>query len=266
MLSRIVLFSVGCAVFNISFAATSDIRLSNNQISLQSISTNVDYTETNSTGVLDTEDGRVPGFAVAFSSMKNGWIKSEYFYADLDYSRGSTRYIGAYLNSGAGYGSVVDRSGAVLLNYSFRYGKGLTLNGSTMLTPFAEFGYHYWDRGVNYGETYTHNYTGLGALLQYSPSQSFVFSLNGLYGNTQNSHIKVLSGNGVSGFAGPLGDSTYTRIGLAADLRVDDNIYAKVNVERTQFIYGQSANYNGYYEPDSSTNYTIVKFGLGHTF
>jgi hypothetical protein len=271
VLNRIALLSLSCALCNVAHAATSDIRLSNNQVSVQSISTNVNYTETDNTGVLDTEDGPVPGFSLALSSMKNGWIKSEYFYTDLDYSRGSTRYIGAYLNSGAGYGSVVSRSGAVFVNYSFRYGKGLTLNEATMLTPFFEYGHHYWDRGINYGEVYNHSYTGLGGLLQYSPSQSFVLSLNGLYGNTQNSHIKVVGGGTSTGFAGPLGNSTYTRIGLAADFRVDDNLYAKVSVEQSRFSYGISARYNiggGYvgWEPDSSTSYTIVKFGLGRTF
>ncbi|MDP2805920.1 MAG: hypothetical protein Q8O24_08260 [Gallionellaceae bacterium] len=271
MLSRIVLLSIGCALLNTALAATSDIRLSNNQINLQSISTKVGYTETNSTGVLDTEDGPVSGFAVSLSSMRNGWIKSEYLYADYDYSKGRTRYIGAYINGGGGYGSVVSTSGAVLSNYSFRYGKGLTLNNSTMLTPFAEFGHHYWDRGVNYGEIYTHYYYGLGGLLQYSPSQSFVLSLNGLMGNTQNSYIKVMGGGGGDyGFAGPLGNSPVARVGLSADFRVDDNIYAKLSVERTRFSYGKSAVYytgTGYFlEPDSSTSYTIVKFGLGHTF
>jgi len=271
VLNRIVLLSLGYALLNTAFAATDGIRLSNNQISLHSISTNVDYTETNNTGVLDTEDGRVSGLAVSLSSMKNGWVKSEYWYADYDYSKGRTRYVGAYISGGGGYGSVVSTSGAVLSNYSFRYGKGFTLNNSTMLTPYAELGHHFWDRGVNYGEVYTHYYTGLGGLFQYSPNQSVVLSLNGLYGNTKNSHIKVVGGGGGDyGFAGPLGNSPLTRIGLAVDFRVDDNIYAKLSAERTRFIYGKSAVYytgTGYFlEPDSSTSYTIVKLGLGHTF
>jgi hypothetical protein len=269
---KIVLLIVGLVFSPFICAATSDIRLSNNQISVQSISTYVDYTETNTSGVvLDTEDGRVPGFSVALSSMRNNWLKSEYFYADFDYARGRTRYIGAYTNSNAGYGSVVSTSGAILANYSFRFGKGLTLNSSTMFTPYVEYGHHLWDRGVNNGELYSHDYLGVGGLLQYSANQSVVWSLSGLYGNTHNSYIDVAASGGYNGFAGPLGNSPLSRIGLAADFRVDDNIYAKLSLEQTRFSYGISARYNiggGYvgWEPDSTTRNTTLKIGFGHTF
>ena len=58
-----------------ALADTSDIKASNNQVGIRTISTNVDYTETGNgqfgspTGTLDTEAGRVPGYALSISTI-----------------------------------------------------------------------------------------------------------------------------------------------------------------------------------------------------
>lgn len=269
----------GLSGISAAFAGTSDIKVSNNQLGFQLISTNVDYTETGNgilgsrTGILDTERGPVPGSAVSISAMKDWWLGNDYIEAEYDQASGYTEYVGGYLSPPTPYGSVVGTSGATLTNYSARYGTGYKIRNSFMLTPYAEFGHHEWNRGVNTGELYTHNYYGIGALGQYSPVGGLVLSANVMLGKTYASYITVnpTSGAGGGGFSGALGNSALYRIGAGADYLFAQNLHGTIGVDYTGFSYGISNVYSvgsGYvaWEPDSKTNYTTVRIGLGYGF
>jgi opacity protein-like surface antigen len=263
-----------------AFADTSDIKASNNQFGFQFISTNVDYTETGNgqfgspTGTLDTETGRVPGNAISISMMKDLWFGNDYIEAEYDHSSGNTKYVGGYIGPPATpYGSVVGTSSATLTNYSARYGIGQIINyaddestDDLMLTYYVELGHHEWDRGVNLGETYTHNHFGIGALGQYSPVRGLVFSANAMIGSTFGSNIDV-----VGAFSGALGNSALYKAGVGADYAFVQNLHGNIGIDYTSFDYGISAVYpvgGGYiaWEPDSSTSYTTVRIGLGYAF
>lgn len=262
----------GLAAASGASAGVSDIKSANNQLGIQLISTNVDYTETGNgilgsmTGTLDTEAGHVPGIGLSLSVMRDIWLGNDYFEAEHDVSRGHTNYVGGFQNPPTPYGSVTGTSSAKLINFSARYGKGFVVNDQFMLTPYAELGRHQWDRGVNLGETYVHGYYGIGLLAQYSPASKLVLSANALAGNTFGSNIVV---NGA--FSGPLGNSVLTRIGVAADYALARNIHANIGVDYTSFSYGISNLYPAgsnlfTWEPDSKTNYTTLRIGLGYAF
>jgi len=272
-----------CLLFSASaFADTSDIVVSNNQLGIQSVLTNVDYTETGNgtlgtqTGTLDTETGAVPGIGLSLSMMNDLWLGNDYFEAEFDYSRGYTNYTGALCTPTCGsYGSYVDTSSAVLTNFSFRYGSGISFKDRFMLTPYAELGYHKWDRGLSYiqTETYTNNWLGIGALGQYSPVSRLVLSANVMVGETFGSYITVnpTPGPGGNGFSGSLGNSTLYKVGISADYAFMEHFHGTVGIDYTSFSYGMSAIYpvGGSYvawEPDSKTNYTTVKVGVGYAF
>ncbi len=273
MLIKIAL-PLGCLIFSTAaFAGTSDIMASNNQVSIQAVSTHVDYTETGNglfgtqTGTLNTETGYIPGFALSSSSMSNLWLGTDYIKTEFDYSSGHTNYTGSFQDDM--FGSVVATSRVKLINFSVRYGKGFIANEQLMLTPYTELGYHGWGRGVNYGETYTHYYFGLGMLGQYSPAGKLVFSANALLGNTFRSHITCNSGPGFNGFSGDLGNSTIYKAGVSADYAFMNNFHGNIGVDHTRFSYGMSAVYpvgGGVvaWEPDSKTKYTTIKVGLGY--
>lgn len=282
MLHKIAL-SMGCILFSATaFAGTSDIKASNNQISIQTISTNVDYTETGngifgtSTGTLDTEKGDVPGTAVFLSTMTGD--HNLYFETEYDHSSGHTTYTGMPITGGV-FGSIVGVSSAALTNFNARLGRGFVIDSvgyrtiePFMLTPYVELGSHKWDRGVNYGETYTNNYLAFGTLWQLSPVNSkLVFSANAMLGTTFRSNIVVNSGPGLNGFSGALGSSTIYKVGLAADYAFSNHFHVNVGVDYMSFGYGMSAVYpvgGGFvaWEPDSRTNYTTIKAGLGYAF
>ena len=250
-----------------AFADISDIKASNSQMGLQYISTKVDYTETSNGTVFDTESGNVPGYALSISAMKDLLFTNDYIKAEYDHSTGYTNYIGGLTGSTpTPYGSVLATSSAKLINYSADYGKGFALGNQFMLTPYAELGKHTWVRGVNYGETYINHYYGIGLMGQYSPVQKLVFSANALIGQAYDSAITV---NG--GFSNGLGQSTLQKFGVSADYAFTKNLHGNIGVDYTTFKYGISSPTpigSGYvgWEPDSKTNYTTAKVGIGYAF
>jgi hypothetical protein len=88
-----------------------------------------------------------------------------------------------------------------------------------------------------------------------------VLSANAMIGTTVGSNIDV-----VGVFSGPLGNSALYRAGVSADYALVQNLHGNVGVDHTSFDYGISAVYGGYFEPDSTTNYTTVRIGLGYAF
>lgn len=256
--------------------SSSDIKASNNQIGFQSISTNVNYTENGNgrlgtaTGTLDTETGPVSGRAYYLSEMVDLLFGNDYFKIAYDQSSGYTNYIGGTLSPYSPYGSVVTTSGATLTNYSVRYGKGFTNQSLSMFTPYIEFGSHKWERGVNYGETYTNTYYGYGLLGQYLLANKLVFSVDAMYGHTNQSAIVVTSGPGLIGFSGGLGNSDIYKVGVSLDWAIAQRLHVTAGADYTTFNYGISATYPSgnsvAWEPDSKTNYTTVRLGLGWGF
>lgn len=273
---RDIAVSISCMVFSMTaFADTSGILAANNQFVVRSISTNVDYIEIGNgrlgttVGTLDTETGPVSGIALGISVMGEVIFDRDLLKAEYDYSSGHTQYIGSY--QGGTYGSVVQSSGAVLSNYMLRYGTGFELGRSAMLIPYLETGHHTWDRGVNYGELYTHRYYGAGVAGQYALGSRLVLSLEAMYGRTSESAIVVNAGGGYSGFTAALGDSALYKAGMEMDFAVSPILHISIGVEQVAFDYGISATYRTStttvsWEPDSRSKYTIIKFGLGQSF
>lgn len=259
-----------------SLAAQIDIVASNNQANVAYLSTKVNYRETGTgiygtpTGTLDTETGSVPGFSFAVSSMTGP--DNDYIQAELDQANGSTTYTGALL--GGQFGSVVATSSASLMDFSGRFGRGFAYEEQFMATPYIELGRHQWDRGVNYGETYTHYYFGVGVLGQYSPMPRLVLGANAMLGRTFGSDISVNSGPGLSGFSGSLGNSLLTRVGAAVDYAFTPRLHGSLALDYSRFKYGMSAIFSGVvngrnallWEPDSTTSYTRFRIGMGITF
>jgi hypothetical protein len=200
--------------------------------------------------------------------MDDWLFGNDYLRAEYDYSSGHTGYIGSL--QGGTYGSVVQNSGAIFTDYTLRYGIGFVTGGSSMLTPYIEYGSHEWVRGVNYGETYTHKYYGLGLLRQFSLNRRSVLALNILYGRTGESAIDIKSGPLLTGFSGPLGNSDLYKFGVAIDYAFSQRLHGTLGVDYTAFTYGISAVYpsgtSSIWEPDSRTNYTMLRFGLGESF
>lgn len=255
-------------------AGLRDIYAANDLLLVQVSSTRVDYREYGNgylgtaVGLLDQETGSVPGLSLAASGImvKEGNL---YWQAHYGYSSGYTHYTGSL--QGGTFGSYVGVSSAVLVDYGARMGQAFAVRDAFMLIPYFELGSHEWDRGVNYGEIYTHFYYGPGLLVEHSPADRVVLSINALYGRTAGSHIVANSGPLMNGFSGALGNSVLSRVGVAADYAFNAEVHGKVAIEYTRFRYGMSAAFpvGGNivaWEPDSTTRYIVFKAGVGVAF
>ena len=253
-------------------AGVDAIRASDHQFAIEQVSTYVDYSESGKgalgtqTGQLDTEKGSVPGYAFDLSAMGNALFDNAYL--DLRYRHvdGYTRYVGAPIGGGA-YGSAVGWDTATLTDYRARLGMGFTIGDDFMLTPYAEVGHHRWFRGVNDGETYTHNYWGGGLLAQAEISPGLVLSEHAMAGQTFSPHINVA---GPTGFADSLGTAGIYDVGIASDYALGIGVHMHVSADWTGFKYGMSGFHpigaHIYWEPDSSTQYVTLSAGIGYGF
>lgn len=249
-----------CLLPAAAFGGTADIKAANNQVRLQYISTRMDYRElveeptaggNTSTRILDTETGRVAGYAIAASVMS----KTQNYYAEAQYSRnkGASEYDhGLFFNQ------------ALLTDYSLRLGKGIADSATLMLTPHLEFGHHKWDRGTVIYERYAHNYLGVGMLWQHSSVNNMIFTVNALLGKTFGSRISVSSP--FANFSSPLGNSLLYRAGFSIDYIFSRQLHGNGGIDLTSFEYGKSATYNGYYEPSSITRNISLRVGAGYAF
>lgn len=282
-----------------AFAGIDSIKASNNQIGVQFVSTHIDYKETHPDGTTaDTEKGGVQGFGLLLTTMKDVLLGNDYLKASFNRSKGDVDYLGslgggcyavciAYDGYSPVYGSYGQKNHAKITDFSLRYGKGFELSDNLLMTPYAELGHHEWKRDLGNtcvvgiapdcasSEKYKHYYYGMGALVQHSPYQNFVLSADGFIGQTFSSKI---SGSGTTylyttpgGFTAfspqDLGDKMIYRVGLSADYAFTAQVHGNVGVDYVAFKYGRSAVFNDItYEPDSKTNYTNVKVGVGYAF
>lgn len=263
----LVIASLSLAVPS-SLWAQSDIRSSNNQIDVQYVISDLNYMENSGNAKFDSEKGWIPGYGVSASIMKNLLLGNDYLKVEYSSLSGNTDYRGAI--QGQSYGTLLSKSSAQLTDYDVRYGKGLEIgeqfgfkSDQFMLTPYVELGSHQWKRGVNYGETYSNDYYGFGAMVQYSPIQNTVLAIGGLVASAVDSHISI---SGPHGFSGGLGNSGLYKIEGSADYALTKNIHTNIEIDYTSFKYGASTVYNGYYEPNSKSRYTTVKAGIGYSF
>ncbi|MHB8454687.1 MAG: hypothetical protein ACYDDO_08275 [Acidiferrobacterales bacterium] len=274
--------SVGCMMFSATtLANTADIISVNRQISGQFVSTGVDYTETGGaygtpSVTLNTESGTVTGLGISFSWMTNNpnHRPHEYYEVQFDSVNGNMKYVGSLI--GGTYGSVTGASTAAITNFSARSGEGFELGNKFMFIPHIEIGSHEWDRGVGlgngynpngYDETYTNDWLGVGALGQFSPVAKLVVSADVLVGTTFDAHINAPYIPGSLSYSGNLGNGAYTRLGLSVDYAIVKHLHISTSYENISFSYGAGPlNNSDLYEPDSKTNYSVIKVGVGYSF
>ena len=138
-----------------------------------------------------------------------------------------------------------------------------------MAIPYLEIGSHEWDRGVNDGETYKHSYYGVGAMIQFSPVDKLVMTLDGMIGRTHSASIDVSSAPNFAGlpiYEGSLGNFQLSRFGATADYAFTKHIHGMIGADYTSYKYGMSPPHYGIWEPDSKTEMTMYRVGIGYVF
>ncbi len=262
-------------------AGIQDIESANNQVSAQFLRSQVNYSETvnDSAGnesLLDNENGGINGWGVSASLMKNFWLGRDYLFARYNASSGNTNYTGGTLANPA-FGSMTGTSGASIRDLDLRYGAGFAQSRTVLLIPYAELGRHRYLRTLGlgtpgaYAEKYQHNYFGLGAMLQYSPSESWVYSAGAMIGHTFQSRMDAMFPAPFSQLSTKLGNSSIEKLEFQADYAITRSFHANASVELTTWSYGASPSQQvapgiNLYEPNSSTFITSARVGIGYAF
>jgi hypothetical protein len=263
-----------------AYAGTRDIEAANNQVSAQLQRTQVNYSETvnDSAGneaMLDNENGAINGYGVSASMMKNLWLGRDYLFIQYRSFKGRTNYTGGTLPNPA-FGSSIGESGASIRDFSLRYGAGYPQDRTTLLTLFAELGNHKYLRTLGLGttgayqETYWHNYLGLGAMLQYSPSESWVYSVQAMIGHTFQSRMDAVFQAPYNQLSVKLGNSSIEKLEFQADYAITRSFHANAAVELMTWSYGASGSQQvagaSLFEPNSTTFTTAARVGVGYAF
>ncbi len=233
------------------------------------------HTETANGTVLNTEDAHIRGGGLSASVMKNLWLGRDYFAVDYAAAYGQSDYVGGTFGNPA-FGSYTGKSGARLKDFAVRYGNGYLIDDGVLLTSYGEFGHHSYDRTLAYGtpssylETYTHRYFGIGIRGQVCPGEKMVWSANALIGRTFGANI-VVGLPAPSGFSARLGSSAFYKVGTSLDYAFALHLHANLAADLISWKYGASAvqppgSSFSLYEPESRTNTTMLKAGIGYSF
>lgn len=278
--ATICLAAAALALPRAAHAGTRDIEAANNQVSAQFQRNQVNYSETinDSAGnenLLDNENGAINGYGLSASMMKDLWLGRDYLFAQYRSYKGRTNYTGGTLANPA-FGSAIGESGANIRDFSVRYGAGFSQDRSTMLTLFTELGRHKYLRTLGLGtsgayqETYWHYYLGLGAMLQYSPSENWVYSVQAMIGHTFQSRMDATFPAPYNQLSVKLGDSSIEKLEFQADYAITRRLHANAAVELMTWSYGASAPQQvggaSLFEPNSTTFITSAKIGVGYAF
>ena len=263
--------------------STNEIVDSNNQIILQAVGTNLSYAEHSKYdvllgggpgfvpqgGFLDGEKGWTSGMGLKLSFMNDRLFQNLYFSAEGSHTGGHTHYKG-YLqeNTGVPTTPYSGSDSAKFNDFSARFGKGFAINPSWMVTPFIEYGYHHWSRGVNDGETYEHQYVGGGGLIQVVPMSGLVWSTSAMIGSTLSPQIDIAATVNAPGTNGAtLGTGMTWKVATGLDYAITPNWHVDAEVNYMEFKYGASGTLAGnIYEPSSTSKAATVKLGVGYSW
>lgn len=158
------------------------------------------------------------------------------------------------------YDSATATSGAQLIDYSVRFGKGFEITNALLLTPYLEIGHHQWKRNLS----------------SIAPIKRLVLTADAMVGYTMSSSMAVSGyspfvasiGGNFNGIYG-LGNSAIYKLGSSADYAITETVHANIGINYTVFNYEQSAMAgpnSQTYEPSSKTNYLTFQVGLGYAF
>lgn len=240
-----------------AFADNSEISQVNNKADISIGLTNINYNES----IGDSESGAIPSYGadVSFQNIL-------YFAGNFQYSNGGETYNGFELFTGQ---PLSFSHNSTIYDGGVKLGLPISLGSNVQVTPFGEVDYQHWDRNLGSElEAYQHFSAGGGALLQVSTGH-VVWTLSGAALRTLNPTMTDYTNFGF----GPvteqfnLGSSTEAKVGLRTDIALTrhQGVFAAVNYDH--FLYRQSGvDVFGYYEPNSTSNFTTFTVGYAYKF
>ncbi len=256
--------------FPLSLAIGASVYASPYTFSMSGDTTQFDYAETNSAGLLDTETnqfGDISGFSVNLEPKYEG------FYLGGSYAQGRTDYIGGTLDNPT-YGSHLTTTQNQIMDTCFGYKTTIVAdNGTTEIPIKFGLGYRGWLRELQstatvsgYDELYEWGYYDLGIGLHTKFSRDITFGIDAnyrwafnpqMYENYYGTTFKL---NNVYGYK--------IAIPLEIALNHSWNAFFIYTYEYWNIGASDRVNVGIYqlYEPDSETKNQTLSIGLSYRF
>ncbi len=234
------------------------------QISL--VGMNMDYREYDRSGVLlDSEKSHFTDTAGA---------EFQYRYFLDDYSNialnimgieGNTEYVGAYINSGLGYGSVVSQTSNTIRDIAIEYNtKNMSDLGVMMLGGIGA-GYRYWQRELSSTQIEEYTWYSLRAKigLEYQYANSITIDLIFAYQYGIDPRMQA------SGFSSDfkLASANIMQVSIPLRYQINDSldlscayVYEYQKIQESDVVYDSSG--TGFVEPDSRASNQYLKVGM----
>ncbi|MDR3449007.1 MAG: hypothetical protein P4M15_04545, partial [Alphaproteobacteria bacterium] len=215
----------------------------------------------------DSERGWLPSLALGVSTLGaddkigGGLLGGNlYFALEGAGSFGDADYRGSYIAT-----PTVPLQGTTsesIWDVNAKIGKGYVVGDNALLIPYVELGYHYWNRDLGAGqvEDYQHFAVLGGAMLQYALGDRFVLSGYGAAGSTLSPKMTT------SSTTYDLQDQAIYKIGGKIGYSLTKRTELFSTLDYNAFSYGHSDVIGGLYEPDSHTENTTIRIGLGFHF
>ena len=237
------------------------------------IGMSMDYREYNDNSqILDSEKSdfsQMMGIELGLSYVLNA-ADTDFSQFDVAFERivGKTDYVGAYLDSGKGYGSLQGKTLNTIVNFDVDYLYGLGISERLHLLVGAAFGYRTWERSLssNQVETYMWAYTAPKLGLQYVQKLLKITLMLGYkYGISPKMSATGINDTFKLGSANTLATSLKANYAITPKTTVYA-VYAYENQEiaKSNVVFGSDG--KGYLEPTSTANNQYIKFGFAFKY
>ena len=257
--------TIGLALLLPALACAADFK-----IEAGLLTTDYDYTETQGSIVLDTEDssfGDIKGGYARFSMslFENAQGGTDGFEVYLSRTTGDTKYTGSYIGSGLPYGSVISTTENEFADLQANYTRSLPIGSLEGLVRLG-VGYHEWVRTLSafQEETYYWYYAQAGVAIEESIYKSWTL---GLDFTAQYALYKKMDATSPSLNATfDLGQTYSLRTGIPMNIPITDALTLTLRAEYEFTSIGHSDFVLGYYEPDSEQKNWHLSAGMSYRF
>lgn len=231
-------------------------------VTIEGVQRHFNYVETENGAGLDSERGHIRGYAVSIGQQN---MKSkQYWKIRYEQLSGSTVYDGHYL--AAPYAPVLSRSSEFIEDLEAIY--GVPVSRDKKQSVYLGIGWHKWQRGVGYDETYEWGYVPIGYRYEFLQKKKFQMAVD-VSAKIMFSGRLIVASDGDS-IQLKIGNRPGLRIELPMTYRMDEHWGLSLTPWYEYFQLGKSPIFlsaeGGIEEPASTNRQYGVNIGLQYHF
>ena len=233
------------------------------------IGMSMDYREyDDNSQILDSEKSdisQIMGIELGVSYVLNA-VDEDYSQFNFTYTRvtGTTDYVGAYIGSGAGYGSLTGTTYNTIVDFDVNYMYAMAIRNDFYLLMGAELGYRSWERILSETqvERYSWKYLAPTVGIEYRKNSFYLlFDMDYKYAISP-----IMTATGING-SFKLASANIFTTSVKADYQLNSlysmyiaYVYENQEIKKSNILY--DSNGKGFLEPDSTSNNKYIKFGF----